>query len=667
MKKIIALLLCLLSFPAYSQITPPGQTGSAIFNNGNKQFGGITTGTFAGITGSVLQLFQAANLLYQITQGQEIDPRYYGATCNTQFLVNNGYFGGGNYALHTTGGSPVISIDFYDFVNALAPAGDVGKQISLTCNNDLGPTTYIASVDTSGGSGHTTATLGENMAFTCAPSGINTVVVMGGHPSDNATPSLAVDDTQYIQNAGNFSAIYHGGKVVLPPRCLVHELSLSQNIWLAGNNGGNNYGTLVGSTNTNGILTNSTTPLFAGLTGFADDVDRVTGAPSNEAISTDNATNIRLSDFTLMCPTFPYLGFAGLSSAAIGNVAATNIDPEHILLDHITTFMCPIGWGVPFGLNQPVVFTGSISGTTMTVSAITSTNLHQYSPSFSDFLAVGRAVTGTGVTAGTVIMTSPPGGGTGTYTVNKSQTVSSETLTSSPPSNFATSGSSRFSQFISDGIGVNGAFTDMTSIGDVTTGDFSVGWWLGPTTGGAGCGANRIQLGRDEETYHGVVMQGCTFDQVTGRQEQFNQGYGWMLLSASNNTWDGGLMEGNGVGNTSTSQAQVSVGGTSTDNVISNVDWGSSNFSAGGASQYLLETLTGFTGDYFTIEGGSPRNGFANAITSINGGSIAHYRQDATGLPFIDTTGSSPLTGGVNCTGAPTSGFISVNGVVTHC
>lgn len=67
--------------------------------------------------------------------------------------------------------------------------------------------------------------------------------------------------------------------------------------------------------------------------------------------------------------------------------------------------------------------TGSISGTTLTVSAVGSGEL-----------VVGQQVFGTGVAANTVITALGTGtGGTGTYTVNQSQTVSSETLTG--PSN----------------------------------------------------------------------------------------------------------------------------------------------------------------------------------------------------------------------------------------
>ncbi|MDE3023122.1 MAG: baseplate J/gp47 family protein [Pseudomonadota bacterium] len=68
------------------------------------------------------------------------------------------------------------------------------------------------------------------------------------------------------------------------------------------------------------------------------------------------------------------------------------------------------------------VFTGSISGTTLTVTSVT-----------SGTIAVGHTVTGTGVIQGTQITTFGTGaGGDGTYTVSLSQTVASESLGSSP-------------------------------------------------------------------------------------------------------------------------------------------------------------------------------------------------------------------------------------------
>jgi hypothetical protein len=66
------------------------------------------------------------------------------------------------------------------------------------------------------------------------------------------------------------------------------------------------------------------------------------------------------------------------------------------------------------------VFTGSISTTTLTITAVT-----------NGVLRVGSYISGTGVTAGTQITALGTGtGGVGTYTVNNSQTVGSETITS---------------------------------------------------------------------------------------------------------------------------------------------------------------------------------------------------------------------------------------------
>lgn len=67
------------------------------------------------------------------------------------------------------------------------------------------------------------------------------------------------------------------------------------------------------------------------------------------------------------------------------------------------------------------VVTGSISGTTLTVTAVSSGTLYD-----------GAQITGTGVAQGTYITAGITGsGGTGTYVVNNSQTAASTTLTTS--------------------------------------------------------------------------------------------------------------------------------------------------------------------------------------------------------------------------------------------
>jgi hypothetical protein len=67
---------------------------------------------------------------------------------------------------------------------------------------------------------------------------------------------------------------------------------------------------------------------------------------------------------------------------------------------------------------SPAIVTGDISGTTLTVSAVTSGTLR-----------IGQTIEGTGVTDGTIIKAFGTGsGGTGTYTVSASQTVASTTI-----------------------------------------------------------------------------------------------------------------------------------------------------------------------------------------------------------------------------------------------
>jgi hypothetical protein len=67
---------------------------------------------------------------------------------------------------------------------------------------------------------------------------------------------------------------------------------------------------------------------------------------------------------------------------------------------------------------SPAIVTGAISGTTLTVSAVTSGTLR-----------IGQTIEGTGVADGTIIKAFGTGsGGVGTYTVSASQTVSSTTI-----------------------------------------------------------------------------------------------------------------------------------------------------------------------------------------------------------------------------------------------
>ena len=102
------------------------------------------------------------------------------------------------------------------------------------------------------------------------------------------------------------------------------------------------------------------------------------------------------------------IGSINLSSATSFSSAAALI--QAAFTDPVeSSFTASIGSSV----------TGAISGTTLTVSAVS-----------GGLVSVGDTVTGSGVTAGTKITALGSGtGGTGTYTVNNSQTVGSEALT----------------------------------------------------------------------------------------------------------------------------------------------------------------------------------------------------------------------------------------------
>jgi hypothetical protein len=106
---------------------------------------------------------------------------------------------------------------------------------------------------------------------------------------------------------------------------------------------------------------------------------------------------------------------AGASSTAVGQAAYAQNSTGAVQFGSNFT-----GASVTGSIAANVV-TGSIAGETLTVTAVT-----------TGVLTIGQTISGTGVTAGTQITGFGTGtGGTGTYTVNAAQTVSSTTITGS--------------------------------------------------------------------------------------------------------------------------------------------------------------------------------------------------------------------------------------------
>jgi hypothetical protein len=138
----------------------------------------------------------------------------------------------------------------------------------------------------------------------------------------------------------------------------------------------------------------------------------------------------------------------GGTFSAAGNLAALNISTANV------TATGSLLVGSALSAYQTAVVTGAISGTTLTVSAVT-----------SGVLFVGQFISGDNITAGTRITAFGTGtGGVGTYTVNTSQTAISTTVTGAAGATLANS-------FISGSINAIGASTvggSSTVGGDLT-------------------------------------------------------------------------------------------------------------------------------------------------------------------------------------------------------
>ena len=200
---------------------------------------------------------------------------------------------------------------------------------------------------------------------------------------------------------------------------------------------------------------------------------------------------------------------------------------------------------------NPAVFTASISGTTMTVSAVT-----------SGTIKVGVGITGTGVTAATTITALGTGtGGTGTYTVSASQTVSSTTITSTgfPITRNGNTTQGTFSPF-SKVDGRWGAYFDGS--GDYLTAPsnsafavgsvFTIEFWIYPIS----FGANAVFIYLDEGS------GGLQFGMNSGNLSLAATGVAWRLNGSAGptlNTWNHCVLVRSGTG---TNQTSIFLNGT---------------------------------------------------------------------------------------------------------
>lgn len=140
-----------------------------------------------------------------------------------------------------------------------------------------------------------------------------------------------------------------------------------------------------------------------------------TDATNKDYVDTeiDNLAAATVSSVGLSVPSF--LSVSGSPVTSAGTIAVTSSAEKNYILagptdTNFTASIAP----------QTATVTGSIAGTVLTVSAVT-----------TGTLVVGAIISGTGVTANTQITEQLSGttGGAGTYRVSSSQTVSSTTIT----------------------------------------------------------------------------------------------------------------------------------------------------------------------------------------------------------------------------------------------
>ncbi|MGB6501644.1 MAG: hypothetical protein WBG19_09680 [Thermoplasmata archaeon] len=337
---------------------------------------GDTTSNYQYITGTGEQHIADAmqGLIQEQTgaHGTIIDPRSFGAECNTQYLDGRNYSGGSTGIIgSTTTGSNIIAVNGYNFVNAADPAGDIGKTLTpfnpIYFGGDVGGTTTILGVTATG-----QAIVGENMAVTSSY-----VQTQFGH-----------NDTAAFQAAMS-AANTLGLSVLVPNNCLVAGLTVSgtPGVSLGGSSWADGYG-----------YGNDTYPImYIASNGYSED--------PLYGIDIGGAFQIGFHGFEIKGNTEPYTGnFGGggtqmtcpppgpinyggactpqLHMALMGTSGGTSNSFDAVSLDHMTFTHGPVGFGAALGgttTHVGEIFGGSVH------SSFSNNGIGFYTPGLSDW------------------------------------------------------------------------------------------------------------------------------------------------------------------------------------------------------------------------------------------------------------------------------------------
>jgi hypothetical protein len=163
-----------------------------------------------------------------------------------------------------------------------------------------------------------------------------------------------------------------------------------------------------------GFMDNTTTNRRANF--LLREYGQNTGTGATSATIGQATFNCEAARGTAASPTVPNVANSNIGAYTVGSYDGTRWVSE----SGIGATLSLVGQNTETWASETAVFTGSISGTTLTVTAVT-----------SGTISLGQLLTGTGVSLGTLITAygNNTNGGTGTYTVSFSQTVASTTIT----------------------------------------------------------------------------------------------------------------------------------------------------------------------------------------------------------------------------------------------
>lgn len=346
---------------------------------------------------------------------------------------------------------------------------------------------------------------------------------------------------------------------------------------------------------------------------------------------------------------------ASLADGTVGKVTLTSDGVNYVAGDVLSASIEDIGGisgviGAFGGIVQgnyytdstTAVVTGSISGTVLTVSAVT-----------SGALVVGQTISGTGVTADTVITSFGTGsGGAGTYNINNSQTVASTTISAL--------GIFRDTP-LTGGSGSNATANIVVSGGKVTSVtlvDAGVGYAVGDSL---------------SATLSGSTNGVATTSGLTGGSNYTNGTYTNVSLTGGSGT---GAKATIVVSSNAVSSVTITTAGSNY--AVSNTLGAAAATIGNGVNTLNTGSLTGganyTTGTYTNVPlTGGTGSGAQATVTVGAGGDVTAVTMTARGVGYTASDNLSAaasnlggVTNGVNTLGAVTGGSNYTNGTYTN-